>query len=417
MNFGLERIHSLLEALNRPDERTQIVHVAGTNGKGSVCAYISSVLQTCGYSVGRFNSPHLIEPRDSINVNGRAISQSLYDEAFAHVHQFNTKGAIGASSFECLVGAAFYVFDKAKLDFVVLEVGLGGLLDATNAIRYPAMTVITAIGLDHAHILGHTIEEIASAKAGIMKSGCPVVIAPQDSDNVLDTLVHHADKTGSPYTLVQPSEFIKPDTCQLDFDQVHYTYPIRLMGDYQRMNSATAVTALDWMYRMKLIQMTPEQLAIGMKETRWPGRLDWVNDTKLLDEYGLNQILVDGAHNPPATIALRKYIDSLDKSRVIWIIGSTAGKDLHEMMKELIRKEDIVYAVTFSQPDDMPWIQSSSPSDIAKEAKKAISVECCSGLDEALSKAGSICTDNDVVVLCGSLYLVADLYRKISSPE
>lgn len=417
MNFGLERIHSLLEALNRPDERTQIVHVAGTNGKGSVCAYISSVLRTCGYSVGRFNSPHLIEPRDSINVNGQAVSQSLYDEAFTHVHQLNTKGAIGASSFECLVGAAFYVFDKAQLDFVVLEVGLGGLLDATNAIRHPAMTVITAIGLDHAHILGHTIEEIASAKAGIMKSGCPVVIAPQDSDAVLDTLVHHADKTGSPYTLVQPSEFIKPDICQLDFDQVHYTYPIRLMGDYQRMNSATAVTALDWMYRMKLIRMTPEQLAVGMKETRWPGRLDWVNDTRLLDAYGLSQILVDGAHNPPATIALRKYIDSLDKSRVIWIIGSTAGKDLHEMMKELIRKEDIVYAVTFSQPDGMPWIQSSLPSDIAKEAKEATSIECCSELDEALSKAGNICIDNDVVVLCGSLYLVADLYRKISSPE
>ncbi|EPB93076.1 hypothetical protein HMPREF1544_00150 [Mucor circinelloides 1006PhL] len=417
MNFGLERIHSLLEALDRPDERTQIVHVAGTNGKGSVCAYIASVLRTCGYTVGRFNSPHLIEPRDSINVNGQAISQSLYDEAFAYVHQLNTKGAIGASSFECLVGAAFYVFDKVKLDFVVLEVGLGGLLDATNAIRHPAMTVITAIGLDHAHILGHTVEEIASAKAGIMKSGCPVVIAPQDSSSVLDTLIHHADKTGSPYTLVQPSEFIEPNVCQLDFDHVHYTYPIRLMGDYQRMNSATAVTALDWMYRLKLIQMTPEQLATGMKETRWPGRLDWVNDTALLDNYGLKQILVDGAHNPPATIALRKYIDSLDRKRVVWIIGSTAGKDLHEMMKELIRKEDVVYAVAFSQPDGMPWIKSSLPSDIAKEAKVAQSVECCADLDQALVKAGNTCTDSDVAVLCGSLYLVADLYRKLSSPE
>ncbi|KAI8644148.1 Mur ligase [Parasitella parasitica] len=410
MNFGLERIHSLLEALGRPDERTQIVHVAGTNGKGSVCAYIASVLGTCGYSVGRFNSPHLIEPRDSINVNGQAVSQLLYDEAFAHVHQLNKKGAIGASSFECLVGAAFYVFDKAKLDFVVLEVGLGGLLDATNAIRHPAMTVITAIGLDHAHILGHTLEEIATAKAGIMKTECPVVIAPQDSNNVLDTLIRHADKTGAPYKVVQPSEFIRSDICQLDFDQVHYTYPIRLVGDYQRMNSATAVTALDWMYRMKLITMTPEQLAVGMKETRWPGRLDWVT----IGKYGLHQILVDGAHNPPATIALREYIDSLAKSRVIWIIGSTAGKDLHAMMQELIQPQDAVFAVTFTQPAGMPWIKSSSPSDIAKEAAQAQYVECCSGLDDALHKAGKMFTENDVAVLCGSLYLVADLYRKLS---
>ncbi|KAL9538159.1 hypothetical protein MBANPS3_011150 [Mucor bainieri] len=406
MNFGLERIHSLLEALNRPDERTHIVHVAGTNGKGSV---------TCGYSVGRFNSPHLIEPRDSINVNGQAVSQTLYDEAFAHVHRLNTDGAIGASSFECLVGAAFYVFDKAQLDFVVLEVGLGGLLDATNAIRHPAMTVITAIGMDHAHVLGHTIEEIASAKAGIMKPGCPVVIAPQDTDSVRATLTQHADRTGSPHTVAQPAVFVRPHVCQLDVNEARYTYPIRLMGDYQRMNSATAVTALDWMHRLGLIAMTPEQLATGMHETRWPGRLDWVDDPALQTKYGLKQILVDGAHNPPATAALRSYIDSLEKRRVVWIIGSTAGKDLHDMMAALIRPEDAVYAVPFSQPAGMPWIQSSVPSDIAREAQAAQTVECCSGLDDALGKAGSVCREGDVAVLCGSLYLVADLYRTLLS--
>ncbi|GAA5802039.1 hypothetical protein HPULCUR_007499 [Helicostylum pulchrum] len=413
MNFGLERIHHLLEALNRPDERTQIVHVAGTNGKGSVCAYIASVLRTCGYSVGRFNSPHLLEPRDSINVNGQAVSQQLYEEAFSRVSMLNKTGAIGASSFECLVGAAFYVFDKAKLDFVVLEVGLGGLLDATNAIRNPAMTVITAIGMDHAHILGRTLEEIATAKAGIMKPGCPVVIAPQDTKTLLDTLIEHAKGTGSPYQLVQPSTFIAPELCKLDFDQVHYTYPIRLCGDYQRMNSATAVTALDWLYRLKLIEMTPEQLAQGMQETRWPGRLEWItskDNPKILSRYGLERILIDGAHNPPATIALRNYIDSLQRNNVIWIIASTAGKDVHDMMTKLIRPNDTVYAVTFTQPSGMPWIQSTEPSNIAKEASVAKTVACLD-LEEALKTAASVCGEHDLVVLCGSLYLVADLYR------
>lgn len=413
MNFGLERIHNLLEALNRPDERTQIVHVAGTNGKGSVCAYISSVLRTCGYTVGRFNSPHLLEPRDSINVNGQAVDQKLYEEAFNYVSTLNKTGAIGASSFECLVGAAFYVFDKAKLDFVVLEVGLGGLLDATNAIRNPAMTVITAIGMDHAHILGHTIEEIATAKAGIMKPGCPVVIAPQDSEKLLDTLVSHAKKIGSPYQLVQPSNFIAPQLCQLDFDQVHYKYPIRLCGDYQRMNSATAVTALDWLYRLKLIKMTPEQLAKGMQETKWPGRLEWItskDNPAILSKYGLERILIDGAHNPPAILALRNYIDSLQLKSVIWIIASTAGKDIRDMMLKLIKPNDTVFAVTFTQPAGMPWIQSTEPSEIAKEATLAKNVACLN-LEDALKSAASVCGEQDLVVLCGSLYLVADLYR------
>ncbi|KAI9486882.1 MAG: Mur ligase [Benjaminiella poitrasii] len=415
MNFGLERIHTLLEALNRPDERMQIVHVAGTNGKGSVCAYIASVLLTCGYTVGRFNSPHLIEPRDSINLNGQATTQSLYDEAIAAVSEINTLRAIGASSFECLVGAAFYIFDKAKVEFVVLEVGLGGLLDATNAIRHPVMTIITAIGLDHANILGNTIEDIATAKAGIMKSGCPVVISPQESSSVVNVLVEHAKKTGSPYKLVQPSRFISQNLCKLDFDQVHYTYPISLVGDYQRMNSATAVTALDWMYQKQLIKMDPEQLAIGMKETRWPGRLDWIakEDKPLIKSlFNLDRILVDGAHNPQATVALRRYIDSLNASRIIWIIGSTEGKDIREMIKQLVKENDVVLSVPFTQPVGMPWIQSTSSSEIKEEAQdKAKYVECFTNLKDALCKAGSICNEGCIVVLCGSLYLAADLYR------
>lgn len=413
MNFGLERIHSLLDALNRPDERTKIVHVAGTNGKGSVCAYIASVLHTCGYTVGRFNSPHLIEPRDSINVNGQPITQSLYDEAFAHVSQLNQSKAIGASSFECLVGAAFYVFGKFQLEFVVLEVGLGGLLDATNAIRHPVMTIITQIGLDHAHILGHTLEEIAMAKAGIMKPGCPVVIAPQENSSVLNTLVTYAQKTNAPYKVVQSSEFLSPALCKLDLEEVQYIYPIRLVGDYQRINSATAVTALDCINKENLIEMSPEQLAKGMGDTRWPGRLDWVENNTTLQSYGLDRILVDGAHNPPATKALRKYVDSLNAKRTVWIIGATAGKDIQEMMSALIKDGDIVFAVTFSQPIGMPWIHSTSPDEIIKEAQhcKAKTAESCSDLSDALNKAGLIATKDDTTVLCGSLYLVADLYR------
>jgi folylpolyglutamate synthase/dihydropteroate synthase len=236
-----------------------------------------------------------------------------------------------------------------------------------------------------------------------MKPRCPVVIAPQDSNSVLDTLAEHAKLADSPYKIAQPAQFVSANTCQLD----SYTYSIQLFGDYQRMNSATAVTALDWMNQSNMIKMTPEQLARGMKDTKWPGRLDWI---QLNDRYGLDSILADGAHNPPATIALRNYVDSLNKIRVIWIIASTRGKNISEMMQELIRDDDIVLAVSFTQPAGMPWIASMNPNDIAKEAKGAKQVECLE-LEKALERAGSIREKDDLVVLCGSLYLVADLYR------
>lgn len=420
MNFGLERIHSLLDALDRPDEGTKIIHVAGTNGKGSTCAYMASVLLTCGYTVGRFNSPHLLEPRDSINVNGEPISQAAYNEAVNRVAELNK--SIGASSFECLVGAAFYAFHKAQVEFVVLEVGLGGLLDATNAIRSPVMTVITVIGMDHAAILGNTIEKIALAKAGIMKPGCPVVIAPQDNTtSVSETLMHHAQETGCPYKLVHPATTLSNSTgvCELDCEGTHYTYAIRLCGDYQRMNSATAVTALDWLKRLGVIRMSEQQLADGMKQTKWPGRLDWVEKeaNPLLANYNLNKVLVDGAHNLPAAIALRHYIDSLEEAeRVIWIMGSTEGKDIRDMLKTLIGEKDILISTPFSQPEGMPWIQCVAPQAILDDVTTSSSSSdsnkvATSGLEEALSIAGKRSEGKDVIVLCGSLYLVADLYR------
>lgn len=414
MNFGLERTRRLLDALNKPDERTKIIHVAGTNGKGSICAYISTVLHTCGYSVGRFNSPHLIEPRDSFNIDGEAVSQAAYEEAAEHVRELNASCSIGASSFECLVATAFYLFDKAHVEFVVLEVGLGGREDATNAIQRPVMAIIASIGIDHAQILGNTLQAIASAKAGIMKPQCPVVIAPQDQEAALETLVNHAKETRCPYVLVRPSEWVGDQLCQLQITSKQYTYPIRLHGDYQRMNSATAVTALDWLARLGLIHLTEEHVSAGMGNTRWRGRLDWITSTEVpsLKAFQLDRILVDGAHNSPAAIALHNYVESLRKKKVIWIMGATVGKDVGDMLNTLVQADDILLTVSFSQPQGMPWIQSMDPCDMIRQTDKEATG--CTSLKQALEKAGSICGQEDLVVLCGSLYLAADLYRLLT---
>ncbi|ORE03018.1 FolC bifunctional protein [Rhizopus microsporus var. microsporus] len=414
MDFGLERTRRLLDALDKPDERIKIVHVAGTNGKGSVCAYVASVLRTCGYSVGRFNSPHLIEPRDSINVNGQAISQIDYNHAVEAIDRLDKNEKIGATSFERLVATAFYLFDQHHVEFVVLEVGLGGRYDATNAIGRPTMCIITAIGMDHANILGNAIEEIAYAKAGIMKPGCPVVIAPQDDSVALDTLEDYARQVQCPYKLAMAAEWIGSQMCSLSVDKQEYTYTIQLNGDYQRMNSGTAVTALDWLHQLGVIQLTVDQLAAGMAKALWPGRLDWITSARApkLKMFHLDNILVDGAHNPPAAAALHRHVESLRKKRVIWIIGATTGKNIKDMLHQLVKPEDALLAVPFSQPEGMPWIQSIDPSEIANHVKGASS--WCS-LEQALKEAGTLRQPKDIVVLCGSLYLVADFYRLCES--
>ncbi|KAI9262668.1 Mur ligase [Sporodiniella umbellata] len=416
MNFGLERSRKLLDLLDKPDERMKIIHVAGTNGKGSVCAYISNVLKACGCTVGRFNSPHLIEPRDSFNVNGQAVSQTLYDQASECVAKLNKD--VGASSFECLVATAFYLFSQARVEFVVLEVGLGGRDDATNVIR-PILSIITPIGLDHVKILGNTIEEIASAKAGIMKPGCPVIISPQEEESALSTLVTCAKEIGCPYTLATPSECTDssiPSTHSVEVGPIQYKYHICLNGDYQRVNSATAVVALDLLYRLNYISLTPELLLTGMESTSWPGRLHWIDSTitPQLKKFRLDRLLVDGAHNLPASAALYSYIESLTKNRVIWIIGATVEKDIEAMLYQLVQPGDALIAVPFSQPEGMPWINCANPSHIVDQVKNAKETFSCETLSEGLERAGRAYNMGDLVVLCGSLYLAADFYRLIS---
>lgn len=456
MEFGLERIYRLLDCLDKPHEKLSVIHVAGTNGKGSVCAYMTSVLLQAGYKVGRFNSPHLIAPHDSVQINGNAVDAELFETASKLVTAVSNNNRIGASSFEILVGAALWLFVKEQetlgLDFVVLEVGLGGLLDATNVFTSPVMTVITSIGMDHMGVLGNTIEEIACAKAGIMKRGCPVVIAPQaevkaettlvDCARALeiscvvmepgipavDTATHRVDRrdyltTGQRIRLQHNPEDRTKGTALPSMD-VDYT--VALQGDYQLENSATAVMALEWLAHLGVIKLTKDSLQKGMALTRWPGRLDWINTDSLsavpTDKLSFPKILVDGAHNPPACLELRRYVNQTllrhQLRRTIWIIGVTTGKSLNDMLPTLVQNDDVILTVPFSQPQDMPWIQCVDPVTLAhhadytdgqKEALPQIS------LQDALASANSLyCPETDLVVLCGSLYLVADLYRLIS---
>ncbi|CAO3594762.1 unnamed protein product [Absidia cylindrospora] len=312
------------------------------------------------------------------------------------------------------------------------------------------MTVITSIGLDHMGILGNTIEDIAHAKAGIMKKGCPVVIAPQTEPVAEKALVDHARALDISCVVMEPSTMITNagddnngrttgQRMQLQTQPIDVTkgtslpaidvdYSVSLHGDYQRENSAAAVMALKWMTAIGSIRLTKEALQEGMASTKWPGRLDWVDTERISlaekkDRLSFSRILVDGAHNPPACRELRHYVDQLldqqQRQRVIWIIGVTLGKSLNDMLPTLIRPDDVIFTVPFSQPEGMPWIHCVDPvtlaqqhADYADHQKEALPQTT---LKDALVAASALyCAETDVVALCGSLYLVADLYRLIS---
>ncbi|KAI7872807.1 Mur ligase [Spinellus fusiger] len=430
MDFGLARINNLLEALGNPHDRLRVFHVAGTNGKGSVCAYISSVLHHHSLAVGRFNSPHLLEPRDSIQVGGKPVSQELYLSGAKHIQKVDDEKSIKATSFELQVALALWIFDQHNVDVAVIEVGMGGLLDATNVFSKPLISIITPIGWDHANMLGGTLLSIAEAKAGIMKKGCPVVVGGQE-DDVLKVLLERAKEVNAPFRVAKPAERKEEEglTIQSNTEtwHVNYNYTIPLNGDYQRTNSAIAVTALDWISHSKLIPgfiLDKDLLKEGMKRTSWPGRLDWVtciSHPSLSELSGkLPQLLVDGAHNPPATVALREYVDDYCSrhgvSNVLWVLGATLGKDIDVMLKALLKPNDLIYAVPFSQPEGMPWISCVSSSVITEHAQSlGIDAEECSSLLEAIAKVSEKAYHKDsIVVLCGSLYLVADFYRLLS---
>lgn len=421
MDLGLQRIRSLLQALGNPEEGLNVIHVAGTNGKGSVCAYIASTLRASGLTVGRFNSPHLLEPSDSVNVNGSPVSSSTFEKASDYISKVNDENKLQASPFEQLVATALYIFKEMALEWVVIEVGLGGELDATNVFANPKMTIISAIGWDHAQILGGSLTAIAKAKAGIMKANCPVVIAPQDDDVALNTLISCAKDTQSPYIVAKPAEWISGDRdCNVDFTtddgwHIQTTYKVPLLGDYQLSNSATAAVALLWLRRLNAVSFDDDTLHRGFAETRWPGRLDYVQNSTL-DGTTLPPILVDGAHNPPATMALKRYVDSTSASRVIWIIGVTTGKDINEMMSMLVRQEDSVLAVPFSQPEGMPWIRCVEPKVIVQHAPTddARAFDTLKDALQSISIMNASLDDKTLVCLCGSLYLVADFYRLVS---
>ena len=391
VHLGLERIQRLLADLGNPHHSVPVIHVAGTNGKGSVCAYLSAVLTEAGYRVGRYTSPHLIDWTERICINEQPISPETLGELLRAVQDAIRTDIETPTQFEVITAAAWLYFAQQQVDIAVMEVGLGGRLDATN-VCHPLVTIITSISREHWQVLGPTLADIAREKAGILKPGCPAVVGqlPSEAKAVVEQRIK---ELGCPTVWVKPAQPIKEGWAAYQGIE----YPLPLLGEIQLSNSAIAIATLQILISQGW--KIPEQAIIsGMAKTIWPGRLQWTT-------WKNRRLLIDGAHNPAAAIALRHYVDTLN-TPVTWVMGILSTKDHADIFNALLRPADRLYLVP------VPDHSSADP-----EALKAIAqdicpklADCCTypnleaGLQAATSNTSEV--SENLIVLCGSLYLV-----------
>ncbi len=400
--MGLDRIVNLLATLGNPHHQIPIIHVAGTNGKGSVCAYLSSVLTEAGYRTGRYTSPHLVDWTERICLNEQPISSEELSKLFQQVQAVIRPDDESATQFEVITAAAWLYFAQQQVDVAVVEVGLGGRLDATNVCLEPLVTIITSISREHWQQLGSTIADIAREKAGILKFRCPVVIGtlPPDAEKVVRS---RALELECPIFTPQPAREIATGWAEYQTIQNSklIKYPLPLAGQIQLTNSALALAALEILQQQGW-QISEEAIINGMAKTQWPGRMQWTT-------WKNHKLLLDGAHNTAAAQVLRDYVDSLDANHkpINWVMGMFSDKDHADILAALLRAGDRLFLV----PIPVEPSPGRTSADLHELANLAYNI--CPELSDRqihpdLFTALEAATTDDLIVVCGSLYLVGD---------
>ncbi len=381
--LGLERIQKLLAALGDPQRAFRVVHVAGTNGKGSTCAMIEAGLRAAGIRTGLFISPHLVEPTERIQIDAIPVSAEQFRRAFEIVHDTAERLDLDChpTYFETVTAMAFWIFREMRIDTAVVEVGLGGRLDATNVVE-PALTVITPIDFDHESYLGHTIEAIASEKAGILKRGATAVLARQRPEAAA-VLNRRAAELG---IRVRRAEEFEIRDLQIDARGSRFSgMCVPLAGEHQIDNAVTAALALEE------LGVSPR----GIADARWPGRLEHIAPNP--------DIILDGAHNPAGALALARYIERFYPDRKLWLIyGAMRDKAVEEIAAVLF---PLASELIFTAPNYSRALRPEALVEIAGRGQTAATVQ------DALAIARAGATHDDVIVVTGSLFLVGEARR------
>ncbi len=410
--FKLDRMQQLLAKLGNAQEQIRTVHVAGTNGKGSTVAMVASMLQACGYAVGMYTSPHLMDVRERISINGVSIEKAIFTDLMKRVAKAAEKAGIEPTFFEALTAVCFKHFAEQAVDIAIVEVGLGGRLDSTNVIK-PEATVITSIDLDHTNLLGTTLEEIAREKAGIFKSGVPAFIF-ESEPSVERTLVEAAEKAGAPIRIVNKDIDYSARFCVTDELGPHtrvclYTknsrlehLPVPLQGEHQAANCGLALAVVDHLKTVGF-DCPEDKLTAGLAATSIQGRMQIVWDRP--------RVLVDGAHNPAAVGALMRCVGAhVPYDSMICVFGCCSDKDVGGLIDKVNLGAD---KVIFTRAANNP--RAADPEDLQKlfHERSGKMSQVAKTLPEALEMATRAVSREDLVCVTGSFFLVGETLKHL----
>lgn len=381
INLGLERVQNIIDILNeqrrragKPDLLSQLkfIHVAGTNGKGSVCAMLSAILRVNGLKVGLFTSPHVFEYTERIKINDIEIEKETFAKRVINIVELAQKNDIHLTEFEILTVAAFDYFAQNNVDIVILETGLGGRLDATNVIENNICSIITHIDFDHTERLGDTIEKITYEKAGIIKSACPVIINKKNKGISVIKKIAKEKK----------SQVLAIDS-RADFP----TENPPLKGVYQKENFSLVLKAIEVLNKSGF-DIPPENIKTGLENVKHPCRFEYLKE---------QNILIDGAHNPNGTKALRESLDYyFPNQKFRFIFGCLNNKDYPQMMKNLFTPKDSIYFYSFDNKNSCTYEELSRVYELNSKPFSAFEKD-----------------DNVLTVICGSFYMIKELLTKM----
>ena len=401
---GLGKIEKLLDYLGHPEDELTFIHIAGTNGKGSVLAYVSTILSTAGFRVGRYISPTLYSYEERFQVDGRPISKDAFtkymEQMINSVRQMEEDGFTRPTPFELETVLAFLYFRDMRCDYVVLECGLGGLEDATNVIKNTAVAVLTPISMDHMDYLGHTLTEIARNKSGIIKTNGEVVTAFQKQE-VMEQILESSSKYNCSCTCADyhNAEVLSVEIEEQTFEYKEEVWTIQLAGVCQIENAVIAIEVINAL-RKRGARITNHQLKEGLRNTRWDGRFTILHK----EPY----VLVDGAHNPHGTAklaeSLRLYFH--DKS-MIFIIGVLRDKEYEEVLRSTVPMASHVIAIsTPNNPRALP--AEALANAVKKYIQKPEHVYSADSMEEAVERAFRLADTCDVIVSFGSLSFIGE---------
>ncbi len=391
INPELVRIEKILNLIGNPQNKINVIHVAGTNGKGSVCAIIANILKQAGYKTALYTSPHLKDYTERIQINNKPISKNDFAKYIKEICEIEEKNKINLTEFELLTAVAFKYFYDNKIDIAIIETGMGGRFDATNTVKNPLLEIITSISFDHIDRLGNTIEKIAYEKAGIIKQNSCVVISKDN--NGYEIIKKIATEKNANVISENINIEIKYKNEQNIAIINGKSYNFALLGTYQKENLALVFQAINYLNKTKF-KIDENAIINGLSTVKWKARLQYIKEKNLL---------IDGAHNPAAAAELKKSLDIYFKNQKKFFIYSTINtKDYIEISKLLFNPDDIIYYLEFHHKNAVSVEEFIKNVPYLKNVKSV-----------KMQNITELLKEDNLKILTGSLYMIGEFFSAI----